>query len=127
MSDALQRTGDGRQRVRVMEAVVGVEEPDRVAAEAAKPLVHGVVEAAVGLGDHRHAVAGKRAHDAQRVVARGPVDDQQLLVGMRLAAERLQRLADGGGGVAADGDDGDAQLGLSTGLAARSTTLPHFG
>jgi hypothetical protein len=111
-----------------VEAVVGVEEAHRLAAEQPQPLVHRLVEAAVRFGQNPDARPLEGAGDVDGGVGRDAVDDQQLLVGMRLPGERLQRLADGGGGVAADGDDGDLQGWFRVWrLGSASATLPHSG
>ena len=62
------RVGDGRERIAIMVAVVGVEEADRLAAECAKALVHRVVEPAIRLRDDGQVVASKTARDRDRVV-----------------------------------------------------------
>ncbi len=95
------------QGVVLVEAVAGIEEAHVVARGQCQSLVHGVVQAVVGLADeacHAFLVA---ADDAEGLVGGGTVDDDVFHVVVGLRDDALQGVFDGGFGVVADGDDAE--------------------
>ncbi len=114
----VQGGGDRRQRACVVEAVVGVQEAHGLAAERQKALVHRVIDAAVLSGRQDQVLAGEGVNDLQGVVAGAAIDDQDLLVGMILEEERLQRVADRRRRIAAHSDD--RELHLTWGVVGRA-------
>jgi hypothetical protein len=104
---SLQRPGYVCERARIVVPVVGVEAADSVARVQRKAQVQGVVHAAVSAWEYADSFGREACHDAEGVVGRSPVQDQQLLIGMGLTEERLERVADCSFRVQTWREDGD--------------------
>ena len=64
----------------IVKGVVGIEKAERITGKQPKSLVHGVIDALVGLRENADSGRCKTLDDLQRAVARGAVDDEHFLV-----------------------------------------------
>ena len=86
-----------------MEGVAGVEEYEVAAAGSGEAFVHGVVKAAVGLGEDGGFVGGVASGNGEGVIFRCAVDDQVFIVAACLGGHALHCGRQGRGGVVGDG------------------------
>ena len=91
-----------------MKRVTGIHEVHILAMGLLHPLVHGMIDAPVGL---RHPIVdtiGKRTYHLQAVVGRTSVDDNKLDVAKSLGQYTLDGAPELAGIVVIDGDDGES-------------------
>lgn len=93
------------------EAVVGAEEENPFAGGAGDTLVHGVVNAGVGLGDEDGEAGALRLEPLARAVGGGTVDDDDLGGDMELLPDAGERGGETGAGVFADENDAEGRRG----------------
>ena len=105
----VQGGGHAREAVLVVQRIARVEEDDVVARGLTYALVHGVVEARVGLSDHTHAVGHSALHIAldsgKSTVRAAAVHQEMLHAGIGLSGHTAERALQRAGGVVGAGDD----------------------
>lgn len=93
----------------IRKCIVGMEKPDHLPCCMPDSLVHGIVYALVGFGDHQRHPVRDRPYNADGVVGRTAVDDHLADCRMGLHTNRFDARSNGPAAVVGSGDDGEGQ------------------
>ena len=87
-------------------SITCIQEADVSPTRTLDALVHRIIQPLVGFAEHTQRGNGRTTHDIERVVGRCAIDDEHLVVGVRLTLHALQCWGDNSRSIPRDSDDG---------------------